>query len=195
MIQGEEYADSHGLAAKGDNYPVHYVTWSDARAFVTRLSQKEGRSYRLPTEAEWEYAALAGDGGRKLQAPLSKMANCGSPDPSRPSLADGYRGLAPVGQYRPNPWGLYDMLGNLDELTGPLPNTYLTGMTQSIWADPGLQELRNSLRFSDDAFRGVIRGESFLAYAHNCLVTARSVGPLLYGDTQTGFRVLLELGP
>jgi formylglycine-generating enzyme required for sulfatase activity/serine/threonine protein kinase len=96
-----------------DDCPVVNVTHKDAAEFCKWLSTKEGRLYRLPTEAEWEYACRAGSttrfyNGDDPQA-LSKIANFG-----KKSAKDG-RYTFPVGQFAPNNFGLYDMSGNVSE--------------------------------------------------------------------------------
>lgn len=101
-----------------DNHPVVMVNMADAVAFCEWLSQKEGRAYRLPTEAEWEYACRAGTNGvfywgndHKGRKPYENWISGG------PWLyKDKHAETAPVGSYKPNPWGLYDMLGNVSEL-------------------------------------------------------------------------------
>jgi len=108
-----------------DEHPVVDVSWNDAVAFCQWLSKKEGRTYRLPTEAEWEYACRAGTttrywAGDDLES-LVKIANLYDattakvlPDWSTFALksSDGFVFTAPVGSFRPNPFGLYDMHGN-----------------------------------------------------------------------------------
>lgn len=95
-------------SSKGDDHPVVYVTWHDAVAFCQWLSKKEGKPYRLPTEAEWEYACRAGTTtkfhtGDELSA---DAANFGRLLETKPRA---------VGSYKPNAWGLYDMPGNVAE--------------------------------------------------------------------------------
>ena len=96
---------------KGRNNPVEMVSWDDAQEFIKRLNAKEGhKRYRLPTEAEWEYAARAGTttaysfGDNKKE--LSRYAWYGE------NSGDSTK---PVGQKQPNPWGLYDVHGNVFE--------------------------------------------------------------------------------
>lgn len=97
------------------NRPVIHVSWDDAQAYAAWLSEKTGKRYRLPTEAEWEYAARAGTTGRffwgddPADTQLCEYAN-GSAD-----CNDGYLNTSPVASFKPNPFGLYDMLGNVWE--------------------------------------------------------------------------------
>jgi len=98
------------------HHPVEYVTWDEAVEFCRRLSELEteraaGRSYRLPTEAEWEYAARAGTTTRFHTGDdlPSDAANVRTETDAAP------RTTRPVGSYAPNAWGLYDMHGNVWE--------------------------------------------------------------------------------
>ncbi len=114
--------------AQGDDHPVVNVTWNDAQALVRWLSDTEGRSYRLPTEAQWEYACRAGTRTRYHDgddpARLLDVANVFDLDGARhwPEWAsralpahDGYPFTAPVGSFAPNAWGIHDMHGNVWE--------------------------------------------------------------------------------
>jgi len=98
--------------------PVETVSWEEIQQFIYRLNQKAGKgSYRLPTEAEWEYACRAGT-QTALSSGIVTELRCGY-DP-RLDLVGWYQGNAgssphPVAQKEPNPWGLYDMHGNLWE--------------------------------------------------------------------------------
>ncbi|HXC28397.1 MAG TPA: SUMF1/EgtB/PvdO family nonheme iron enzyme [Stellaceae bacterium] len=114
---------------KGDPLPVGYLSWDDARRFARLISLFGHGHYRLPTEAEWEYAARAGTTGPYYWGPDTKEActyenvslTPTGKDPAKLRFGDfahcdnGFRGPAPVGSFKPNPWGLYDMLGNVSE--------------------------------------------------------------------------------
>ena len=100
------------------------VSWNDAVAFCKWLSRKEGKTYRLPTEAEWEYACRAGTTTRYYSGDdpetLAKVGNVADatakakfPDwKCTIKASDGYVFTAPVGSFKPNAFGLYDMHGN-----------------------------------------------------------------------------------
>ena len=91
--------------AYGDDAPVVMVSWHDAQAFIDWLNQTVGGGYRLPTEAEWEYACRAGSSGAKY---------CGGHDPDLVGWYEGNSGgrQHSVGRKKANAFGLYDMSGN-----------------------------------------------------------------------------------
>jgi formylglycine-generating enzyme required for sulfatase activity len=96
---------------KGENLPVEMVSWNDVQDFIRKLNEKEGaNNYRLPTEAEWEYAARAGTTTRYSYGDSeSKLGDYAWYD------ANSGKKTHEVGQKKPNPWGLYDMQGNVWE--------------------------------------------------------------------------------
>ena len=110
-----------------DNHPVVQLVWDDATAFCDWLSRKEGKQYRLPTEAEWEYACRAGtrtrlyngndlEEGTKIGNIADATAKAIYPRWDRGvKTSDGYVYTSPVGKFRPNNFGLYDMIGNVSE--------------------------------------------------------------------------------
>ena len=127
--RGSQYTWRNAGFTQSDTHPVVNVTWNDAVAFCKWLSDKEGVTYRLPTEAEWEYACRAGtttlynhgndpEGlaqvGNVLDASAKRRLTNYS---SLPYIKadDGHVFTAPVGRFRPNAFGLYDMHGNVWE--------------------------------------------------------------------------------
>ncbi len=116
--QYERVVGANPSVFKGKNLPVEHLAWKDADRFCKLLSslseeQQDGRRYRLPTEAEWEYACRAGtttrfNTGNRL---TSKQARFCPEELSVPCLT------SPVGSYPPNAWGLFDMHGNVWEWT------------------------------------------------------------------------------
>jgi formylglycine-generating enzyme required for sulfatase activity len=115
----------------GADCPVENVSWHDVQLFIQRLNQKEGtETYRLPTEAEWEYAARAG-----TQTPFffgdclsTDQANYNGHYPIHGCGKGRYREhLVPVGSFSPNDWGLHDMHGNVWEWCQDWYGDYPTG--------------------------------------------------------------------
>lgn len=121
-------ADYNGARAPPDN-PVMHVSVRDAEAYAAWLSAQTGRYYRLPSEAEFEYALRAGTAGRypwgDAGVPPAGSGNFTGSEDVSPSgrhwknafigYGDGYWGAAPTASFRPNGWGLHDMAGNLSE--------------------------------------------------------------------------------
>jgi formylglycine-generating enzyme required for sulfatase activity len=99
-------------SSRADDDPAAFVTWQQANDFCQWLSRKEGKPYRLPTEAEWEYACRAG-----TATAYGIGDQLGPADANFGVAADGKRKpvAVPVGSFKPNAWGLYDMHGNVAE--------------------------------------------------------------------------------
>ena len=98
------------LSGKKDNYPMYYVSWEDALEFIERLNGEAGSSYRLPTEAEWEYAARGGNQSRGYK--YSGSDNVGAVA----WFSDNSKSMThPVGTKEANELGIYDMSGNVNE--------------------------------------------------------------------------------
>jgi formylglycine-generating enzyme len=120
----EKYSWRNAGFEQSDEHPVVNVSWNDAMEFCKWLGKKEGKTYRLPTEAEWEYACRAGTTTRYSSGDdpetLAKVGNVADaaakaefPDCSYAIKAnDGYVFTSPVGKFKPNSFGLYDMHGN-----------------------------------------------------------------------------------
>jgi formylglycine-generating enzyme required for sulfatase activity len=94
-----------------DRHPVVCMSWHDANAYVAWLSQKTGKRYRLLTESEWEYAARAGTATSYFWGSDPRDL-CEYANGNGTTCQDGYDDTAPVGSYKPNAFGLYDMAGN-----------------------------------------------------------------------------------
>ena len=102
----------------GDNCPVENISWNDAQGFIMKLREMDGNVYRLPSEAEWEYACRAGTEtpfhfGKCLS---TNQANYDGNHPMENCPEGEYRRKTiPVANFEPNTWGLYDMHGNVWE--------------------------------------------------------------------------------
>ena len=99
---------------KGSDLPVERVSWNDIQEFIRKLNRRTGKRFRLPTEAEWEYAARAGTQtasywGNGIGRNNANCDGCGSRWDNEQT--------APVGSFKPNAFGLFDMLGNVWEWT------------------------------------------------------------------------------
>jgi sulfatase modifying factor 1 len=149
-----------------DQHPVVCISWNDAQAYVRWLAQRTGHAYRLPSEAEWEYAARAGTTTARFwgEGPqdVCRYANVGDLTASRilswisptlgdaPVCQDGYLFTAPAASFQPNQFGLYDMLGNAAQWVEDCWN-------ENYAARPADQ----SARVSGDCANRVVRGGSW----------------------------------
>jgi formylglycine-generating enzyme required for sulfatase activity len=106
---------------QGDDEPVVCISWNEAQAYVQWLSRRTGRAYRLPTEAEWEYAARAGTTSAYPWGDIAShdRANYGSETCCTPARggADRWLNTSPVKSFPQNAYGLYDMIGNVWQWT------------------------------------------------------------------------------
>ncbi|MBI1387164.1 MAG: SUMF1/EgtB/PvdO family nonheme iron enzyme [bacterium] len=116
-VMGSNPAKDHGI---GPDFPVYYVTWNDCQQFIQKLNEMGLGTFRLPTEAEWEYACRAGTTTRFSHG---DVLNCGDVC-EQCEIHDQYmwwcgnnnpQGAKEVALKKPNPWGLYDMHGNIYE--------------------------------------------------------------------------------
>jgi len=177
--------------AQGEDHPVVNVTWHDAVAMAAWLSRREGRRYRLPTEAEWEYACRAGTRTRWHKGDdagaLAGQANVFDLDAAAIwprwatmalALHDGWRFTAAVGQFAANDFGLHDMHGNVFGMGGrPLCRGRLCPVQcrQSSWPGQGPPS-RASRRFL--AQLGVLHALRLpqREHAEHALCAARACG-------------------
>ncbi|MFO0851891.1 MAG: SUMF1/EgtB/PvdO family nonheme iron enzyme [Gemmataceae bacterium] len=174
------FTKSHG---GGPEHPVESVTWHDAAAFCEKLGQAadevlHGRAYRLPTEAEWEYACRAGSPaaywcGDKLTAREAHFGHTGK----------GAK-TAPAGGHPANPWALYDMHGNVQEWVADWYDEYY--YLDAVADDPPGPHY-GSLK--------AVRGGCWSSHATDCRSAARrGLDPDTHADT-VGFRVVLAVNP
>ncbi|QPF88243.1 formylglycine-generating enzyme family protein [Bradyrhizobium genosp. L] len=168
--------DDHGWGR--GNQPVINVSWEDTKPFLAWLSQKTGQKYRLPTEAEWEYAARAGTKtafwwGRDAGTGRAECSTCVTPPPQK---------MAAAGSFRPNGFGLYDTAGNAAEWVEDCWNDNYRGAPKDV----------SAWTAGDCRLRG-LRGGNFTSPAAAVRSAARfryDIDVRYYGN---GFRVVREL--
>jgi formylglycine-generating enzyme required for sulfatase activity len=141
---------------RGDNRPVEMVSWDDCQSFCKKLSAKVGRTVRLPTEAEWEYACRAGTKTAYYfgddESQLAQYAWC-APHGFQYDWVSGTerRSTHDVGGKIPNAWGLYDMHGNVWEWCQDWYGVY----SADSQTDPtGLSNGRNRVRRGGGCYNG-----------------------------------------
>ncbi|MDE7149258.1 MAG: formylglycine-generating enzyme family protein [Bacteroidales bacterium] len=165
------------LYGVGSDYPIYYVSWDEVHEFCERLSAATGKVYRLPTEAEWEYAAR---GGQKKDG--TKYAGSNMVDSVAWYGEMHTSSSHPVGQKWPNGLGIYDMSGNVAEWC--LDNYGNRYYDVSPEYNPQGPKNGNGR---------VVRGGGWLYQpAYCCRVSFRSNSMQRYGDRLVGFRVVCE---
>jgi len=175
------------------SHPAVCISWHDAQSYVAWLQRRTGKPYRLPTEAEWEYAARAGTSTRysfgndeTSLCSYARFADLGSQfgwgDGCRSKVAS--YGTTPVGMLKPNPWGLFDMHGNAWEWVEDCwtPDPQQMPVDGSAFTRPGSCET------------GVIRGGSFAAGSRRVRSAIRSPSRTTKHFYNSGLRVALSLG-
>ena len=161
------------LVGEGDNYPVYYISWDEAQEFICRLNAATGKQYRLPTEAEWEYAARGGNksqgykysGGNNLSDIGWFMNNSGG-------------ATRPVGTKQSNELGIYDMSGNVWEWC-------------SDWYGKYSSSAQREPTGSSSGLYRVLRGGSWHRKAQYCRVSLRHYSSPVYPLSRIGFRLVL----
>ncbi len=171
QYQWEAIMGSNPSTHRGANRPVENVSWNDIQQFISRLNSLTGGSYRLPTEAEWEYAARGGEDG-----PATRFA--GSDEIDEVGWYDGNSGGSthPVGRLRPNRLGLYDMTGNVWEWCQDYRGRYNAGDS----FNPKGPSSGNSR---------VGHGGGYDASSSISRVSFRSQGAQSYSSSSLGFRL------
>ena len=161
--------------SQSDDMPVVCMSWADANAYVQWLSRETGSNFRLPTEAEWEYAARAGTRGRFWWGAdfNAGMASCQSCPPQLPTQPASARSLPA------NPFGLYETLGNVREWTCSIYERYASGAAQQCGTP--VQDSRMS-----------VRGGSWLQTVDSLAAGHREAFEPYRRNVWTGFRVVQD---
>ena len=146
------------IVGEGENYPMYYVSWNEVEEFISRLNSMTGKHYRLPTEAEWEYAARGGAQSRGYK--YSGSDNLDEVAWYDPNSEDSTH---PVGTKNPNELGIYDMSGNVYEWCGDWYGEYSS------------LEQTNPVGLSSGTHR-IDRGAGWSAPAEKCRVAFRGRG-------------------
>jgi len=172
--QYERVMGSNPSSFKGTDRPVENMTWDEAVEFCRKASQITGRKVRLPTEAEWEYACRAGSTGKY----------CYGDDDGRLEEYAWYGANSggethPVGQKKPNAWGLYDMHGNVWEWCADWYGAY-TGTRAVDPKGPGTGEAR------------ILRGAALYTLPMHCRAANRIWDPPGARTRNRGFRVVVD---
>ena len=160
---------------KGDNLPVECVYWDDVQTFIKMLNAKTGKKFRLPTEAEWEYAARGGKQSKGYKySGSNKLNNVAWYDSNSDNMTH------PVGQKRPNELGIYDMSGNVYEWCQDWYGDYSNSpQTNPTGPSSGSHHVR--------------RGGDWFGGAWGCRVSHRIFdGPIVPSSTD-GFRLALSV--
>lgn len=177
---------------QSDDHPVVCVSWNDAVAYIDWLNRESGQTYRLPTEAEWEYAVRAGtttsrywgDDPNQTCRYANGADQTSSPNQNlrwdnRHECNDGHFFTAPVGHYQPNPWGLYNMLGNVWEWTCSVFDANYGGAEQRC-------------THANDTGDRVVRGGSWLSMPRRLRSASRIGLSPNYRDDVRGFRIAMS---
>ena len=196
--QDRSWRDPGFAAAPRDDEPVVCVSWDDARSYAEWLSAESGKRYRLPSEAEWEYVARGGTsfprywGENDSREDLALSLACDHANVYDSSAIDVLRlpvpnarcsdratALAPVAQYKPNAFGVYDIIGNAREWVMDCFTASYAGRPQDAraWIWQGGCELKG------------VRGGSWASRPRDARAPARGAEPAGHRQSDLGFRV------
>jgi formylglycine-generating enzyme required for sulfatase activity len=181
MGSNPSYFSSRNNYAENLQRPVEYVTWDDCQTFIAKLNQLTGKNFRLPTEAEWEYAARGGKLSQGYEYAGSNnvddVAWCSDNIPSHTGGSETH-GTQTVASKAPNELGLYDMSGNVWEWCQDWYGDYTSG------------EQKNPTGPAS-GFGRVIRGGCWYGNAPYCRVLIRRPYVPLSASNNVGLRLVL----
>lgn len=176
---------SNPCSTKGDNLPVEVVSWKDCQKFISKLNKLTGQKFRLPTEAEWEYASRGGKNSKGYKYSGSNSLDsvawywCNSGDSPLSGEWEFNRMKAnnckthPVASKLPNELGLYDMSGNVCEWCQDWYGSYKSD-AQTDPTGPNVSDLSKDLEYYSYAYRNVFRGGGWNSEAKFCRSSYRN---------------------
>ena len=170
-VDGVQWESTYGL---GDQYPAYYVSWDDCQEFLTKLNQLTGQTFRLPTEAEWEFAARGGNNSNGYT-----YAGSNTIDDVAWYYFNAFSGTNTVATKQANELGLYDMSGNVYERCQDWYDSYYSSSPENNPTGP------------DSGSDRVCRGGSCGADAVYCRVADREDIKPTIRSNHIGFRLAL----
>ncbi len=182
-LEHQELEKPSGLGAPTDNHPVTGINWEDANTYAAWLSKQTGKPYRLPTEAEWEYAARAGTDTPYWWGSSAKdQANCRRGCTTTWNNSSLFSSVQ-VGSYRANPFGLYDTAGNAAEWVADCyQDSYKNAPTDG-----------SAVTSEEHCYHRVVRGGSFNDADNKLYSRSREKGFAQIRKPESGFRLALDL--
>lgn len=200
ICENEGACGSLATPTKAADLPASNVNWYEAQQYVAWLSARTNRHYRLPSEAEWEYAARAGSDDRYTWGnyvetsclyanAFDQKGHRAHPDWNwQIECDDGYAEIAPIGRFPPNAWGLNDMLGNLWEWVEDCWHSDY----EAAPADGGAWQYVDG---GNNCRKRVNRGGGWGNHPRSLRVSSRDADPPLTKSNGLGFRVARDLTP
>ena len=170
--QWQEIMGNNPSDFKGETLPVENVSWDDCQEFIKKLNEKTGKKYRLPTEAEWEFAARGGNQSKGFE-----YSGSNNIDEVAWYYNNSDNKTHPIGTKKANELGIHDMSGNVWEWCND-------------WYDSYRNAIENNPKGADTGSHRVSRGGSWFNGAELCRVTCRNYDSPTIRDSNMGFRLV-----